>query len=62
MALPAAAPRRMLIRLGGAVIDGYTDGWRAAAKAADVTFEVPGGGPMFFRRVPAGEFAEFRGF
>ena len=36
--------------------DGYTDGWRAAAKAADVVIEVPGGGPMFFRRVPKGEF------
>lgn len=36
--------------------DGHTAGWLAAEKAADVTLEVPGGGPMFFRRVPAGEF------
>ncbi|MGE0144410.1 MAG: formylglycine-generating enzyme family protein [Planctomycetota bacterium] len=34
-----------------------TAGWRAAARARDLELELPfDGGPMFFRRIPSGEF------
>ena len=32
------------------------DIWTRAARDADVTVELPGGVPMFFRRIPAGSF------
>ena len=32
------------------------DTWTRAARDADLTLELPGGVPMFFRRIPAGEF------
>jgi formylglycine-generating enzyme required for sulfatase activity len=30
--------------------------WEQAARDADLTLELPGGVPMFFRRIPAGDF------